>query len=80
MGTSKIIVYLFDLARGTLVDQEAVENPQMRFGEDVISRIAQAVRPEAAAAAAAAVVDGINADLAALLRASGDRGAADRAT
>ena len=51
VGTSKIIVYLFDLDRGTLVDQEAVENPQMRYGEDVISRIAQAVRPERAAAA-----------------------------
>ena len=29
-------------ARGTLIDQEAVENPQMRYGEDVISRIAHA--------------------------------------
>ena len=39
IGTSKVIVYLFDLARGALIDQEAVENPQMRYGEDVISRI-----------------------------------------
>jgi uncharacterized 2Fe-2S/4Fe-4S cluster protein (DUF4445 family) len=42
VGTSKIIVYLFDLLEGRLIDQEAVENPQMRYGEDVISRITRA--------------------------------------
>jgi uncharacterized 2Fe-2S/4Fe-4S cluster protein (DUF4445 family) len=44
IGTSKIISYLFDLTAGAEVDQEAVENPQMRFGEDVITRITQAMR------------------------------------
>ena len=44
IGTSKVIAYLFDLRRGTLIDQEAVENPQMRYGEDVISRIAHAAQ------------------------------------
>ena len=39
IGTSKVIAYLFDLERGVLIDQEAIENPQMRYGEDVISRI-----------------------------------------
>ena len=29
---------------GRLIDQEAVENPQMRFGEDVVTRITQAVQ------------------------------------
>ena len=43
VGTSKVIAYLFDLASGTLIDQEALENPQMRFGEDVISRLTQAI-------------------------------------
>ena len=42
IGTSKVIAYLFDLERGALIDQEAIENPQMRYGEDVISRIDQA--------------------------------------
>jgi uncharacterized 2Fe-2S/4Fe-4S cluster protein (DUF4445 family) len=54
IGTSKIIAYLFDLARGEQIDAEAVENPQMRYGEDVVSRIAQATlegRHELAAAA-----------------------------
>jgi uncharacterized 2Fe-2S/4Fe-4S cluster protein (DUF4445 family) len=43
IGTSKIVVYLFDLAGGQQIDQEALENPQMRFGEDVITRITQAM-------------------------------------
>jgi uncharacterized 2Fe-2S/4Fe-4S cluster protein (DUF4445 family) len=63
VGTSKVIVYLFDLARGALIDQEAVENPQMRYGEDVISRIAQAAQHDDTAALAQAVREGINADL-----------------
>jgi uncharacterized 2Fe-2S/4Fe-4S cluster protein (DUF4445 family) len=44
VGTSKIIAYLFDLATGRQIDQEALENPQMRFGEDVITRLAQAIQ------------------------------------
>jgi len=43
IGTSKIIAYLFDLETGRLIDQEALENPQMRFGEDVITRLTQAI-------------------------------------
>lgn len=43
IGTSKIIVYLFDLTAGRTIDQEALENPQMRFGEDVVTRITQAL-------------------------------------
>ncbi len=66
VGTSKVIAYLFDLGRGRLVDQEAVENPQMRYGEDVISRIAHAITPEHLGQVQRAVVDGINATVAAL--------------
>jgi len=66
VGTSKVIAYLFDLGRGRLVDQEAVENPQMRYGEDVISRIAHAVTPEQLGQVQRAVVDGINLTVAAL--------------
>jgi uncharacterized 2Fe-2S/4Fe-4S cluster protein (DUF4445 family) len=43
IGTSKVIAYLFDLESGRQIDQEALENPQMRFGEDVISRLTQAI-------------------------------------
>ena len=66
IGTSKVIVYLFDLRRGALIDQEAVENPQMRYGEDVISRIAHAAQNHETALLAAAVREGINANLRAL--------------
>jgi len=66
IGTSKVIAYLFDLNLGTLIDQEAVENPQMRYGEDVISRIAHASQHNDTATLAAAVREGINANLAAL--------------
>ncbi len=63
IGTSKVIAYLFDLRRGTLIDQEALENPQMRYGEDVISRIAHAAQHNETGLLAAAVRDGINANL-----------------
>lgn len=63
VGTSKVIAYLFDLHRGTLIDQEAVENPQMRYGEDVISRIAHAAQRKETALLAAAVREGINTNL-----------------
>ena len=66
IGTSKVITYLFDLGRGVLIDQEAVENPQMRYGEDVISRIAHAVTHDESVALAQAVREGINVDLKAL--------------
>jgi uncharacterized 2Fe-2S/4Fe-4S cluster protein (DUF4445 family) len=47
IGTSKIIVYLMDLQEGRLIDQEAIENPQMHYGEDVITRITEALEVEA---------------------------------
>ena len=63
IGTSKVIAYLFDLRKGVLIDQEAVENPQMRYGEDVISRIAHAAQHNETALLAAAVREGINTNL-----------------
>jgi uncharacterized 2Fe-2S/4Fe-4S cluster protein (DUF4445 family) len=70
IGTSKIIAYLFDLTRGEHIDSEAVENPQMRYGEDVVSRIAQAT-PEGRADLAAAARAGINQCLGALYERQG---------
>ena len=60
IGTSKVIVYLFDLGDGRLVDQEALENPQMRFGEDVVTRMTQAVHQGLLSELTAAVRGGIN--------------------
>jgi len=70
IGTSKIIVYLFDLTRGEHIDSEAVENPQMRYGEDVVSRIAQA-SPEGRADLATAARAGIDLCLGALYERQG---------
>jgi len=39
IGTSKIIIYLSNLLNGELVATESVENPQIKHGEDIISRI-----------------------------------------
>ena len=58
VGTSKVIVYLFDLTDGRLVDQEAIENPQMRYGEDVVTRMTQAVHQGMLAELTAAVRGG----------------------
>jgi len=42
IGTSKIIIYLSNLLNGELIATESVENPQIRHGEDIISRISYA--------------------------------------
>jgi len=39
IGTTKLAVFLVDLADGNLVFADGMMNPQIRFGEDVISRI-----------------------------------------
>ena len=66
IGTSKVIVYLYDLGDGRRVDQEALENPQMRYGEDVVTRMTQAVHHGLLAELTAAVRGGINELLATL--------------
>ena len=60
IGTSKVITYLFDLQTGRLVDQEAVENPQMRYGEDVVTRITEALDAATLTDLARVVHEGIN--------------------
>jgi uncharacterized 2Fe-2S/4Fe-4S cluster protein (DUF4445 family) len=66
VGTSKIIVYLMDLHEGRLVDQEAVENPQMRYGEDVITRITEALDGDTALELSRLAAEGISETLATL--------------
>jgi uncharacterized 2Fe-2S/4Fe-4S cluster protein (DUF4445 family) len=39
IGTSKIVGYLVDLATGKTLDVESLENPQLAYGEDIITRI-----------------------------------------
>ena len=39
IGTSKIVGYLVDLISGNVVSIQSLENPQIIYGEDVVSRI-----------------------------------------
>lgn len=48
IGTSKIVGYLVDLVSGNVVSIQSLENPQMVYGEDVISRINYALTDDAA--------------------------------
>lgn len=43
IGTSKIVGYLIDLRSGKIVDIESMSNPQLMYGEDIVSRIDYAI-------------------------------------
>ena len=49
LGTTTIVAYLLELSTGIQLDQSASLNPQVVYGEDVISRITHAVRKETGA-------------------------------
>jgi uncharacterized 2Fe-2S/4Fe-4S cluster protein (DUF4445 family) len=42
IGTTTIVLYLIDLTDGTLIDIASIYNSQIRFGDDVITRIVHA--------------------------------------
>lgn len=44
LGTTTVVVMLWDLASGTLIDVEAISNPQRFYGADVMSRIGFVLR------------------------------------
>ncbi len=44
IGTTKVVAYLVDLVTGGVVGTESQPNPQIPFGEDVMSRITYATR------------------------------------
>lgn len=46
VGTSKIVVYLIDLITGETLGVGFVENPQIVYGEDLITRISHAMNEE----------------------------------
>jgi uncharacterized 2Fe-2S/4Fe-4S cluster protein (DUF4445 family) len=39
IGSTSIAIYVYDLSRGVLVYEAAAMNPQIRFGEDLMSRV-----------------------------------------
>jgi len=40
LGTTTIVAYLLDLGTGVQIEQQAILNPEVAYGEDVMSRIA----------------------------------------
>jgi uncharacterized 2Fe-2S/4Fe-4S cluster protein (DUF4445 family) len=44
IGTTTVAAYLCDLSTGKVLDTEAIMNPQVAYGEDVMSRISYAVK------------------------------------
>ncbi|MGI6031645.1 MAG: ASKHA domain-containing protein [Eubacteriales bacterium] len=46
IGTTTVVVYLYDLQNGSLVGQACARNPQSAFGADVISRIEKSLAGE----------------------------------
>lgn len=46
VGTTTIAAYLCDLSTGKVLQQDSMMNPQVRYGEDVLSRITYAMNNE----------------------------------
>jgi uncharacterized 2Fe-2S/4Fe-4S cluster protein (DUF4445 family) len=46
VGTSKIVVYLVDLLTGETKGVDSVENPQIMFGEDILTRVSYTLAQE----------------------------------
>jgi uncharacterized 2Fe-2S/4Fe-4S cluster protein (DUF4445 family) len=60
LGTTKIAIFLMDLNNGKTMDSKGVMNPQISFGEDVMSRINFAMQdPESLDKIQSVVVEGI---------------------
>jgi len=49
LGTTKIAGYLLDLSSGKILSSEGVMNPQISYGEDIISRLTYAMESSAKA-------------------------------
>jgi uncharacterized 2Fe-2S/4Fe-4S cluster protein (DUF4445 family) len=61
IGTTKIAAYLLDMENGRTLGAKGLMNPQISYGEDVVSRIAAAGKsPENAAKLQALLVDALN--------------------
>ncbi len=61
LGTTKMAGYLMDLTSGEILAADGVMNPQISYGEDVMSRIEYANRaPENATELSKVVVDSLN--------------------
>ncbi len=71
LGSTNLVFYLLDLHRGVVLDESTAENPQVRFGEDILSRIHYCEREEGAAELQTVLIQAINGALAKLLQKNG---------
>ncbi|MCO6451853.1 MAG: DUF4445 domain-containing protein [Caldilineales bacterium] len=72
LGSTGIAGYVADLQSGEVLAKQGLMNPQINFGEDIISRINYAMKsPEAERTLRRAVVDGLNQLTADLCRKAG---------
>jgi len=61
IGTTKVVAYLIDLRTGETVANESMPNPQIPFGEDLMSRISYTIKePEGGKRLQSVIVDGLN--------------------
>ncbi len=60
IGTTTIVVYLIDLSDGHLIDVASIYNSQIRFGDDVITRIVNATENKEMGDLHRAVISDIN--------------------
>jgi uncharacterized 2Fe-2S/4Fe-4S cluster protein (DUF4445 family) len=61
VGTTTVVGYLCDLTTGKVVNTESMMNPQVPYGEDVMSRITYAMtNPEGLERMRKAIIEGLN--------------------
>lgn len=60
IGTTTVVAHLIDLHTGSTLGAEAMYNPQIKYGEDVISRLVFAERKNGAEVLHDSIVGGIN--------------------
>ncbi|NOY54054.1 MAG: ATP-binding protein [Deltaproteobacteria bacterium] len=66
LGSTNIVYSLIDLTGGRVLEEWAEENPQVRFGEDILSRIHHCRRPEGLRELQQVVIDAMNREIGAL--------------
>jgi uncharacterized 2Fe-2S/4Fe-4S cluster protein (DUF4445 family) len=72
IGTTKVVAYLIDLLSGKTVSTESMPNPQIPFGEDLMSRISYTMRnKDGGLELQKVIVEGLNSLIARLCKARG---------
>lgn len=60
LGTTTIVGFLMDLSSGEVLAINSIENPQVKYGEDLMSRITTILQEEKREEAQKIIVEGIN--------------------